>query len=141
MTPRLALDTNILSALLTKEPQALALARQLVGLREQHTLVIPQPVYAELLARPEATPELLAEFFGTVQVQKLPVPGEAVWERAGRVFGEYALRRRRSGGDWPRRILADFVIGAQLEGLGVPIFTADPVHYRAAFPGLAVITP
>ncbi len=35
-----------------------------------------------------------------------------LWRDAGKGFAEYAVRRRESGGDTPRRILADFVIGA-----------------------------
>lgn len=141
MTPRLALDTNILSTLVGEEPQAQRVAQRLHGLSRDHSLVIPWPVYAEFLARPRRESFEPEGLLLDLNITKLPVPDEAAWERAGRAFGDYARRRRRSGSDWPRRILADFVIGAQLVGLGIPLFTADPAHYRAAFPGLAVFTP
>ena len=40
----------------------------------------------------------------------------------------------------PRRILADFLIGAHALRNGFPLLTLDDRIYRAAFPGLIVVT-
>ena len=45
--------------------------------------------------------------------------GREVWHTAGSRYGSYALdRRRRSSAPGPRRILADFLIGAHALHMG-----------------------
>ncbi|GAA6736644.1 hypothetical protein YIM1640_08770 [Thermus oshimai] len=61
----------------------------------------------------------------------------AVWELAGERFGQYARKRRTTG--LPRRILADFLIGAHALHHHLALATFDPVHYRVAFPELEVL--
>lgn len=67
---------------------------------------------------------------------------EAVWRAAGRAFQSYAARRRQPHRreSVPRRILADFVIGAHAFRRGYRLLTLDDRLYRAAFPGLVLIT-
>ena len=64
---------------------------------------------------------------------------EATWRTAGRAFQAYAARRRRQGEPGPRRILADFVIGAHAMQKGYPLLTLDDRLYQAAFPGLKIV--
>lgn len=57
---------------------------------------------------------------------------------AGRAFQAYALRRRSHGDSGPRRILADFVIGAHALDRDYDLLTMDDRLYRAAFPRLRI---
>src|SRR6266581_929372 len=52
---RTAIDTNVLSALWSKEPFASDIARNLGNAKADGGLVVSAPVYAELLAYPKAT--------------------------------------------------------------------------------------
>jgi len=68
--------------------------------------------------------------------------GEDVWREAARAYKEYAERRRAQPDDHgPRRILADFVVGAHALLLASALLTFDRRLYRAAFPGLEVLVP
>jgi predicted nucleic acid-binding protein len=60
-----------------------------------------------------------------------------VWHLAGERFGLYA-RKRREGG-LPRRILADFLIGAHAFYHSFRLATFDPLPYHTAFPELEVL--
>lgn len=64
-----------------------------------------------------------------------------IWERAGQAYGSYARRRQGSGGGLPRRLLADFVVGAHAEKTCTTLVTLDPQHYRLGFPGLNIVVP
>jgi predicted nucleic acid-binding protein len=64
---------------------------------------------------------------------------EAVWRAAGRALQTYAARRRKQRDPGPRRILADFVIGAHALEAGYRLLTLDDHLYRAAFSDLNVI--
>lgn len=59
---------------------------------------------------------------------------EATWRAAGRAFQQYVARRRSQRDSGPRRILADFLIGAHALHRGFRLLTLDDRLYRAAFP-------
>jgi len=61
---------------------------------------------------------------------------EEIIKTAGRAFQSYVVRRRASGAGHPRRILADFLIGAHALVNGYTLLTLDQRHYRNAFPKL-----
>jgi predicted nucleic acid-binding protein len=62
-----------------------------------------------------------------------------VWRRAALAYRDYARRRRRRKGDaGPRRILADFLIGAHASAFGQRLLTFDGGIYQQAFPELGV---
>ncbi len=66
---------------------------------------------------------------------------EAVWRAAATAFRGYAEQRRAQPGDpGPRRILADFVIGAHALHSASALLTLDHGLYRAVFPKLQVLT-
>jgi predicted nucleic acid-binding protein len=65
---------------------------------------------------------------------------EAVWRAAGRAFQEYVTRREKQRVSGPRRILADFLIGAHAMQNGFQLLTLDNRLYRAAFPRLTIRT-
>ena len=50
------------------------------------------------------------------------------------------LRRKQQGDSGPRRILADFVIGAHAMHLASALLTLDRGLYRVAFPKLKILT-
>jgi predicted nucleic acid-binding protein len=102
-------------------------------------LVAPAPVVAELMAGPGRTEEFVDSFLRDTGIGVEWHLQERIWRAAGRAFQSYAQRRRRDGGSYPRRILADFVIGAYAHENGYQLLTLDQSVYRAAFPKLKVL--
>ncbi|MFC4427221.1 type II toxin-antitoxin system VapC family toxin [Deinococcus navajonensis] len=135
-----AVDTNVLSALLRAEPGAAELADQLWNAQRRGPLLIHATVFAELIAAPGERAEGLDAFLGTTGIVVDWATPRSVWELAGLGFGEYAGRRRASGGGLPRRLLADFIIGAHALELGATLYTLDPDPYRLSFPALKLLT-
>ena len=134
------IDTNVIVALWSRDralsgtAQA-ALDRALaVG-----SLVISAPVFAELLAAPERSSAFVDTFLRDTGLMVDWNLNEAVWRAAGAAFQRCALRRRRQRLPEPRRILADFLIGAHADVSGHRLLTLDDRLYRAAFPGLHLI--
>ncbi len=136
---RTAIDTNVLSALWSKEPLASQVARNLGDARAEGGLVVGAPVYAELLAYPKATESFVNGFLadtGIVVDFELQQP---VWLEAGRRFARYAKRRRRSAHQGPKRLLADFIIGSHALAQADRFMTLDPKRYKRDFPELKLI--
>jgi predicted nucleic acid-binding protein len=102
-------------------------------------LIVPAPVVAELMAGSGRTEEFVDSFLRDTGIGVEWHVQEQVWRAAGRAFQSYALRRRRDGGSYPRRILADFVIGAYAHENGYHLLTLDDSVYRAAFPKLKLL--
>jgi hypothetical protein len=102
--------------------------------------VVAAPVYAELLTFPSRTEAFLDSFFSETHIVVEWEMDQAIWRTAGRVFQSYAARRRRQRDYAPRRILADFLIGAHALRRGHRFLTLDSGLYKAAFPRLSVIT-
>jgi predicted nucleic acid-binding protein len=65
--------------------------------------------------------------------------GEQVWLEAGRRYAGYAKRRRQSGQEQPRRLLADFVIGAHALLTADRLITLDRGRYERDFPELKLV--
>ncbi|MGL4611487.1 MAG: hypothetical protein ACRCYY_17705 [Trueperaceae bacterium] len=65
---------------------------------------------------------------------------KSIWRSAGQSYYQYVEGRRKQKGDkGPRRILADFLIGAHGNLFAKRFLTFDEGIYRQAFPNLAVI--
>lgn len=107
---------------------------------ESGALVISPPVFAELMAAPGITEEFLTEFCADAEIAVDWQVTENIWREAGRAYRAYARRRRRSGDHHPRRILADFLIGAHALANEYALLTMDKSIYRAAFPALKLLT-
>jgi predicted nucleic acid-binding protein len=136
---RTALDTNILSPIWTAAPSAATIASQLSGIRGEGALVICAPVFVELSAIPglnvRTVRKALAETAITIDFDL----EEDVWMLAAETFAAYAIRRRRSGGGSPKRLLPDFVIAAHALLQADRLMTRDANRYSQDFPKLRLI--
>lgn len=134
-------DTNVIVALWDTSDSLNSPAQSALdsGL-ESGGLVVPAVVYAELLAFAGRTARFLDSFFLETGIVVEWDISEKVWRLAGSAFQSYALRRRRYGEAGPRRILADFLIGAYASADHHALLTLDERIYRAAFPSLKIIT-
>jgi len=106
------------------------------ALRDDGTLVISPVVYAESLAHPNYSEEGINRFLSITGITlDLPLLG-AVWTEAGRRYRQYAVRRRQFHTEPPRRILADFLVGAHALLQAEQLITLDAKFYRTNFPEL-----
>jgi len=126
----ISLDTNVILSAFDPLDGLHAQALEVLDRIHSEPRVICPVVYAELRASGEW--EGLELFLERAAVDVLWEMPEAVWERAGMAMGEYARLRR--GGTLPRRVVADFLIGAHAEYHGLAVATFDRVVYEAAFP-------
>jgi predicted nucleic acid-binding protein len=134
-------DTNVLIDLLAGEPGAARRARDsLEAAMSSGAIAISPVVYAELLAYPGRQPPEVDQLLTDIRISVIWDIPAAVWRRAGAAFAGYVGRRRAAGGDRPRRLLADFLIGAQALELGA-LLTRDARFYATNFPDLRVIIP
>lgn len=135
-----AIDTNVLVALWDRD-DALNSAAQ-VGLDAAFArgkMLISGSVFAELLAFPRRSEKFIDEFFEDTGIAVDWTVDESTWRIAGRAFQAYATRRRKQSHAAPRRLLADFLIGAHALQRGYRLLTLDDGLYRAAFPRLQIV--
>ena len=132
-----AIDTNIISALWNDDD---VLNRKAQGSLDSASsagkLVISGVVYAELLAAPGRTDGFLDKFCEETGIGVEWELSELVWKAAGHAYQNYATRRKRQTDQAPRRILADFLIGAHALVNGYRLLTLDAGTYRLSFPKL-----
>jgi predicted nucleic acid-binding protein len=133
---RTALDTNILSNLISGAPQAPAIDALLQRCLQEGMVLISPVAYAELLAHPKATKAFLDYFLSATGIQVDFQIDEAIWTEAGLRYARYAARRRTSLSVGPRRILADFVIGAHALKRADRLLTLDTTVFAKDFPEL-----
>ena len=133
---RTSVDTNILSALWSNEPGAADIAKRLSEAKQLGALLVSGVVYAELLAYPRASEEFVKGFFAQTGISLDLQFEDAVWSEAGTRFARYANRRRRAEHEGPKRLLADFLVGAHALIQAERLMTLDPVRYRQDFPEL-----
>jgi len=134
-----AIDTNVIIALWQRDPTVRASARAALDRAlARGALIVAAPVFAELLAagRDDA---FLVSFFEDTGIRIDWLLDEDVWKMAGKAFAAYAMRRRKQADAGPRRILADFLIGAHAVSHGSSLLTTDRGLYRAAFPQLVLL--
>jgi predicted nucleic acid-binding protein len=136
-----AIDTNIIVALWDNDDFLNSAAQSaLDAALRRGNLTVAAPVFAELMACPGRDEAFLDSFFRDTGIMVDWNLDEATWRAAGRAFQTYAARRRRQRDSGPRRILADFVIGAYALERGYRLLTLDDRLYRAAFPRLKILT-
>lgn len=136
-----AIDTNVLVALWDRDNALNLRARTaLDSAQRRGQLVISAPVFTELLASRQRSEAFVDAFCNETGILIDWVLEEAVWRAAGRGFQAYSLRPKRPSGIGPRRILADFLIGAHALKRNCALLTFDDGLYRAAFPRLMVVS-
>ncbi|MBA3424634.1 MAG: type II toxin-antitoxin system VapC family toxin [Rubrobacter sp.] len=138
-----AVDTNVFAALLRGTAEEAGIARRALRSADAAgALVVSPPVYAELAAAPGGDAEALDTFLERAGVRVDWAMGEDVWREAARAYGGYAERRRAQPDNrGPRRILADFIVGAHALLHASALLTFDRRLYRAGFPNLRVLLP
>ena len=137
-----ALDTNVIINLWDRDPVVNTLAQTaLDDALMLGTLVVGAPVFSELMAAPARTEAFVNAFFEYTSIAIEFDLDQAIWRAAGRAFQAYAMRRSNPQRDpGPRRILADFLIGAHASYRGYRLLTLDDHFYKIAFSDLKVIT-
>jgi predicted nucleic acid-binding protein len=136
-----AIDTNIFVVLWDREDDLnLPVRSALDAALGRGGLIASAPVYAELLGFPSRNEEFLDDFFRESGILVDWSMDEMIWRTAGRAFQAYSARRRSHADPGPRRILADFLIGAHAVRHGIPLLSLDNRLYRAAFPRLTILT-
>jgi predicted nucleic acid-binding protein len=144
-----AVDTNVFIALFVGDDEAISWARH--ALEEAATravLSVVPVVYAELVAggRP---PVRVETFFSEKGIEVDWEIGEQEWRAAGSRYGSYARdrsdrsdRRCQSGDPGPRRILADFLVGAHALYLGgLTLLSTAKEIFTSYLPELRSIAP
>jgi hypothetical protein len=136
-----SIDTNILVALWNEDDTLNSLARSaLDSALGRGSLVIAAPVFAELLASPSRSEAFLDSFCRDTGISVDWNLDQPIWRSAGLAFQTYVARRRKQRDSGPRRILADFLIGAHAFHRGFRLLTLDDRLYRAAFPRLTLLS-
>jgi predicted nucleic acid-binding protein len=137
----ISIDSNIIVALWQRNDPASGIAAStLERARKRGGLVVSGPVYSELMGDPSRTETGLDDFLGDTGILIDWTLDELVWREAGRAYRGYAQRRRSSGGNPPRHILTDFLIGAQAVVRRYTLLTFDQRLYAAAFPALEMMS-
>ncbi len=136
-----SVDTNVIIALWDRDPLVSSAAqRALDAALARGSLVLSAPVFAELMAAPARSESFLDKFASDTGIAVDFDLHEPIWRLAGRAFQAYAARRRKQRDPGPRRILADFLIGAHASHHGHRLLTLDDHLYQSAYPNLTVIT-
>jgi hypothetical protein len=136
-----SIDSNIIVALWRNTHSSNRIASKLLDQAQKRgKLVVSAPVYAELMADPNRSESELDKFASDTGISIEWTIEEDIWREAGRAYRAYAQRRIHSGGGSPKRILADFVIGAHALVRGYTLLTLNARDYVTAFPKLAVVS-
>ncbi|MGP6158255.1 MAG: type II toxin-antitoxin system VapC family toxin [Vulcanimicrobiaceae bacterium] len=135
-----AIDTNVFIDVLAGETEVARRAAQAILARaaQRGALIVSPVVYAELAAHPSASPNELDRFLAELHVAIDWVLSEEIWRRAASAFGDYTRHRRAAKGGEPRRLVADFVIGAHAVAVGA-LATRDDAFYQRTFPELTIL--
>jgi predicted nucleic acid-binding protein len=136
---RTSLDTNILSPLWSGEPSAVGIPAQLETIRSEGALVVCGPVFVELAAHPFVDVHVVGKLLREMNISVDFDLGEDIWRLAASAFAAYAVRRRRSGGGSPKRLLVDFIVASYAVLKADRLMTRDANRYRHDFPNLRLI--
>jgi len=134
-----AIDTNIISAIVSQERHWQLYAGLLRQLRDEGALVVCAPVWVELAAQPRLMGKDITTFLLLAGVTVDFDLSSDVWARAAETHAAYASRRRMSGGDTPRRVLADFLVGAHALAATQRLVTLDQRFHEQTFPTLKLV--
>ena len=133
-----AVDTNVLSALLTGTEKSSA--RAVALLSAETALLVSPVVYAELAGHPKGDEVSLKALLNALRIDVDWTLTAVTWQLAAKRYRDYAGRRRKSRGGHPKRLLADFIVGAHATRAARRLLSFDKRIYHAAFPELEVIS-
>jgi predicted nucleic acid-binding protein len=136
---RTALDTNILSLFWSGGPLAATIAVHLSKAHTEGALVVSAPVFVEISAIPTGNAQRVKKLLDEMNITVDFDLGEDVWRLAATSFAAYVIRRRRSGGGSPKRLLADFVIASHALLEADRLMTRDANRYTLDFPQLRLL--
>lgn len=136
---RTAIDTNIISAIVGNQPGWEVLVGLLQRLRAEGALIVSAPVWAELGAHPQLAGQDITTFLRQAGVTVEFNLTKEVWAKAAEAHAAYAVRRRAAKADEPRRILADFLVGAHAVLCTERLLSLDHRFTELNFPGLKVV--
>jgi hypothetical protein len=136
---RTAIDSNVFSALWSREATGPELVAKLDLAGAEGALLICPAVFAELHAYPGATESFLRRMMSDFSLQIDYHIDPPVWSEAGRRYAAYSARRRMARADPPRRLLTDFLIGAHALIQAERLLTLDTGVYRTCFPELKLL--
>lgn len=136
---RTAIDANIISSIWSWEHTAEKIVEQLGTARQEGVLLISPFAFAELHAHPNMTADNVRSFINATGIAIDYKLEERIWTEAGLRFARYAARRRKAIGEGPRRLLADFLIGAHALVQADRLLTLDPTRYAQDFPELLLL--
>jgi predicted nucleic acid-binding protein len=102
------------------------------------TLAVCPIVYTELFAHRGADRVRIEAFLSELRIEMVNVTS-AMWSLAGERYARMAERRRQTRGDLPRRVAADFVIGAHAVLLSNALLTSDTSIYERNFSELTLL--
>jgi predicted nucleic acid-binding protein len=136
-----AIDSNVIAALLNADDALNSKASAgLYSALKKGSLVISAPVYSELLAFPDRDEVYIKQFLADTEIDLDWHLEPEIWRTAGLAFKNYSRRRKKQRSGPPRRILADFLIGAHALERGHALLTLDTRTFRTAFPGLRLVS-
>ena len=101
--------------------------------------MVSAPVFVELSAIPTGNAQRVEKLLGEMNIAVDFDLGEDVWRLAATRFAEYAIRRRRSAGGSPKRLLPDFVIASHALLRADRLMTRDASRYSQDFPTLRLL--
>lgn len=131
-----ALDSNVLIAFWNEDDELnLEACKALECAAEAGELVISPPVYVEIRSIRDRDEAKIEYFLEKTEIRVDWRLEERIWREAARASHEYVKRRKEIMLS-PRRITADFVIGAHAMVRDYPLLTLDKRTFRAAFPSL-----
>lgn len=133
---RTAIDTNVLSELVTGTAKARQAALALGAAQQVGALLVCGAVYSELRANPWFRGVSVEDYLKQRYIEIDFETGPDVWRLAAESFVGYAVRRRLSSGGEPKRFLADYLIAAHAQARAERLLTFDKERYAAAFPNL-----
>lgn len=134
-----AIDTNIMSAIWDREPGSDRWVSVLGEAFRGGSLVVCGVVFAEALAHPRASEEFVRNFFEQTGIRIDFEVDEPMWVEIARRYAHYAQRRRRSSGEIPKRLLADYIVGSHALLRADRLLTLDTARYRNDFPELVLL--
>jgi hypothetical protein len=115
-----------------------AAQKALDSAQARRAFVIGGAAYMELPALPGRTENMLDGFFAATAIRIDWESTGQIWRVAGRTLQNYVTRRNRE--NLPRRIPADFLIGAHASVNRYRLMTMDQRLCRTAFPKLEIVS-